>query len=129
MRALGGRLTAMVRRHSTRLPLVFALDPLLEEELNMRLLLRTSASWIGSLDSNPIALNVPAVMLRTELVAADEESWRRRCPNIGIFEISGNHHTLFDAENVEELHEVFVGATRDWRRCPSATPLRSKDRI
>jgi thioesterase domain-containing protein len=116
MRALGGRLTAVARRHSTRLPLVFALDPLLEEELNMRLLIRTSASWFGSLDCNPITLTAPTVLLRTKLVAGDEESWRRRCPNIGVFEISGKHHNLFDAENVAELHEVFVGATRDWRR-------------
>src|SRR5262249_30490241 len=111
MRALGDQLTELARRYPTGLRLVFALDPLFEEELNMRLLIRTSASRIASLDRDPVALDAPAILLRTRLAADDDEAWRRRCPNIKIFEISGKHHNLFDAENVAELHEIFVGAT------------------
>jgi thioesterase domain-containing protein len=115
VRALGDRLPWMARRCSARLPLVSALDPIFEQELSMRLLLRTVAPWIASVDRNPVALEGPAILLRTGLAAGDDEAWRRRCPNINIFEISGKHHNLFDAGNVGTLHEVFIGATRSWR--------------
>jgi thioesterase domain-containing protein len=116
MRVLGDRLGEVARRYSTSLPLLFALDPLVEEELSMRLLLSTSASWIASLDRNPATLDAPATLLRTGLAANGDEAWRRRCPGIEIFEIPGNHHDLFDAENVPELHDIFIGATRRWRQ-------------
>jgi thioesterase domain-containing protein len=115
VRALGDRLPWMAQRCSARLPLVSALDPLFERELSMRLLLRTVAPWMASLDRNPVALEAPAILLRTGLAAGDDDAWRRRCPDIKIFEISGKHHNLFDAGNVGTLHEIFINATRSWR--------------
>jgi thioesterase domain-containing protein len=114
-RALGDRLPWMARRCSARLPLVSALDPVFEHELNMRLLIKMAAPWMASLDRNPVALDAPAILLRTGLAASDDEGWRRRCPNIKIFEISGKHHNLFEAGNIGALHEVFIHATRSWR--------------
>jgi len=114
-RTLGDRLPWIARRCSARLPLVSSLDPLFERELSMRLLIRTAGPWIASLDRNPIALDAPAILLRTGFAAGDDEAWRRRCPDIKIFEISGKHHNLFDAANVGTLHEVFINATRGWR--------------
>jgi hypothetical protein len=32
-----------------------------------------------------------------------------------IFEIAGQHHTLFEPENIGSLREAFVTATRGWR--------------
>ena len=81
----------------------------------MRLLIRTVAPWMASVDRNPVALDAPVILLRTGLAAGDDDAWRRRCPDISIFEIPGKHHTLFDAENVGALHERFVSATPDWR--------------
>jgi thioesterase domain-containing protein len=117
IRLAGGRLTLFLNSISsaTWLPSVLVLDPLATEELNMRLLVRATAPWIASLDQEPIPLEVPAILLRTHLTESDDAAWRRRCPNIEIFEIPGSHHTLFDSENVSRLHDTFIAATRDWR--------------
>jgi thioesterase domain-containing protein len=115
VRAPGDRLPWMARRCAAVLPLVLALDPVFDEELNMRLLIRAVAPWMASLDQNPLVLQAPAILLRTGFAAVDDEAWRHRCPNIKIFEISGEHHNLFDAENVGALHDAFINATRDWR--------------
>ena len=97
------------------LPLVSTLDPIFEEELSMRLLIGAAAPWMASLDRNPVVLDAPAILLRTGFAAGDDEAWRHRCPDIRIFEISGKHHNLFDAENVDTLHDTFINATRGWR--------------
>ena len=117
IRLAGGRLTLFLRSASSasRNPSVLALDPLAEQELSMRLLVRTTAPWLASLDRQPEALDARAILLRTRLTASDDAAWRRRCPNIEIFEIPGQHHTLFEPENVAALHETFIAATRDWR--------------
>jgi hypothetical protein len=105
----------LLRSPAGRLISVLALDPIFEQELNMRLLIRATASWIASLDQNPVAIDAPAILLRTSLAASDDAAWRRRCPNLRIFEIPGRHHSLFDPQNVGVLHKVFVDATSDWR--------------
>lgn len=101
---------------SGRLPRILAFDPLMEYELTLRLMLRTTAPWVGSLDRDPVALNAPAVLLRSRNNACDDGAWRRRCPAIKIVEVPGNHRTLFDPENVATLHEAFLSATRDWKQ-------------
>jgi len=115
VRASGDRLPSMAQRYSATLPLISALDPIFEEELSMRLLIRAAAPWIAALDRNPVALEAPAVLLRTESAAGDDETWRHRCPDIKVFEILGKHHNLFDAENVGRLHEIFISETPSWR--------------
>jgi thioesterase domain-containing protein len=116
LRFSGNRLPSLVQRFALfhRLPSVSILDPMLEEELSMRLLIREVAPWIASLDREPTALEAPATLLRTAFTAGDDAAWRRRCPNIEIFEISGQHHTLFEPENIASLREAFVTATRAW---------------
>ncbi len=94
---------------------LFVWDPVFEQELSMRLLIDAAAPWIASLDRAPLALEAPAILLRTNLTAGDDAAWRARCPNIKIFEIPGQHHTLFEAENIASLRKVFVAATPDWR--------------
>ena len=81
----------------------------------MRLLIRTVAPWIPSLDREPIALQAPAILLRTRFTARDDAAWRRRCPNIDIIEIPGAHHTLFDPENISSLRKSFIAAKQKWR--------------
>jgi thioesterase domain-containing protein len=113
VRAAGNRLPSLARRWPASLP--SALDALFEEELSMRLLIRLVAPWMASLDRNPAALEAPALLLRTGFAAGVDDAWRRRCPEIKIFEIPGKHHNLFDAENAGRLHESFINATRSWR--------------
>jgi thioesterase domain-containing protein len=117
VRLAGSRLSSLMQRFSSsgRLPSVSAFDPMFEEELSMRLLVREVAPWLGSLDREPQALRIPAILLRTRLTAGDDAAWRRRCPNIEVVEIPGQHHTLFETENVGSLHQAFITATRDWR--------------
>jgi thioesterase domain-containing protein len=117
VRLAGSQLPGLVQgfSSSSRLPSIFAFDPIFEQELSMRLLIRATAPWIASLDREPVALKAPAILLRTRLTAGDDAVWRRRCPNIEIFEIPGQHHTVFEAENIGSLREAFVAATCGWR--------------
>ena len=117
VRLAGSRLPTLLQRFSSssRLPSVSTLDPIFEEELSMRLLIREAAPWIASLDREPVPLKAPAVLLRTRPAAKDDPAWRRRCPNIKICEIPGEHDTLFEAENIGSLREAFLTATGDWR--------------
>ena len=114
MRAAGHRLPALVRLFapSGRLPRICRVDPLLEKELSMRLLIRKTAPWIASLDREPESLNVPAILFRTKFTSTDDAAWRRRCPQMQIVEVPGNHETMFEGENLQVLHERFVSATR-----------------
>ncbi len=89
-------------------------NSLFQEELSMRLLIRGTAGWIASLDDDPVRLNVPTILLRTQRSAGDDAAWRRRCPNITIHDLSGQHESLFEPENYPALHEAFAAATRDW---------------
>jgi thioesterase domain-containing protein len=117
VRLAGRRLPRLLQLFSSlgRLASISAFDPVFEEELSMRLLIRTMAPWIASLDREPVGLKAPAILLRTRLTVGDDAAWRRRCPNIEIFEIKGQHHTLFEPENIGSLREAFVTATFGWR--------------
>ena len=101
---------------SKRLSSFLFFDPIFEQELNMRLLIRESISFIRSLDCDPVAsLEAPAVLLRTDLTSGDDAAWRRRCSNLKIFTIPGQHHNLFEPENAAAISQAFISATRDWR--------------
>ncbi len=114
LRIAGSRLLNLLRRFSfDRVPLIS--DPILERELNMRLLVRETAPWLAKLDQEPAILDVPTVLLRTRQSAADDGAWQCRCPNIKIFEIAGKHHSFFEAENISSLRRVFLTATGEWR--------------
>jgi thioesterase domain-containing protein len=115
-RLAGGRLTNLVRASapSGRLPWPLAMDPIAEEELSMRLLLRAVAPWVASLDRDPVALNAPAILLRTPSTAGDDAAWRYRCPNMKIVEIPGQHLALYEPENIGSLRDAFITATREW---------------
>jgi thioesterase domain-containing protein len=118
VRLAGRRLPGLLRGFSSsgRPPLLSAFDPVFEEELSMRLLIDPAAPWIASLDREPVGLEAPAILLRTNLTAGDDAAWRRRCSNIEIFELPGQHHNLFEAENIASLRVAFLTATRNWRR-------------
>jgi thioesterase domain-containing protein len=109
LRVVGDYLPGLLRRgaSSGNLPTAVGLDPMLETELAMRLLIREVAPWLKSLDQNSACLMTPAVLLRTRDTACDDAAWRRRCPNIEIFEVPGQHHTLFEPENIDFLREAF----------------------
>jgi thioesterase domain-containing protein len=105
---------------SERGPALAALDPILEGELNGLLTAQEAAPWIASLERDPVAMNAPAVLLRTPETAGDDAAWQRRCPNIEIIEIDGNHTTLFQPENVGSFCEALLAGTHNWRLgiCP-----------
>jgi thioesterase domain-containing protein len=117
LRIWGDRLPRLLSRlgFSSRASANSALDPTLEREMSMRLLLREVAPWIASLDREPVQLNAPVVLLRTRLAAGDDSAWRRRCPNIEIIEIAGDHNTYFEPENADSFREAFAKGTPDWR--------------
>nr|WP_244422871.1 alpha/beta fold hydrolase [Bradyrhizobium sp. ORS 278] len=114
-RALGDGLPGTARRASRTVSVMATLDPIFEQELSMRLLLRLLAPALASIDRDPVALDAPAVLLRTPLHDASDAAWRRRCPCLNVREIPGKHHTLFDPENVGSLRQAFLSATPDWR--------------
>jgi thioesterase domain-containing protein len=110
-----GRSTDFLRRlaSSRWSSALSSVDPIFEEELSMRLLIEMTAPWMISLDQKPAVLKAPAILLRTTITDSDD-AWRRRCPNVKIFEISGQHNNLFEPENVGSLRRAFVAATYDW---------------
>jgi thioesterase domain-containing protein len=101
-------------RASPRLSSALTFDPLFERELSMRLLIRATTPWIAALDRRPIALTAPAVLIRTRFITNDDAAWRRRCPNIEIFEMTGKHQTLFEPENLGSFRAAFITGTRNW---------------
>lgn len=120
LRASENRLPALLRPFapSRRLPWILRFDSFFEEELSMRLLLRKAAPWVASLDRVPVALNAPAILLRTRFIAHDDAAWRRRCPAIKIIELPGTHETLFEPPNFDALRQALAAATQnlsEWR--------------
>ena len=120
LRLAGPQLPSLVRKlaSSGKLPLAFSCDPIFEQELSMRLFLREVAPWVGSLDLKPVALKAPAILIRTRESAGDDPAWRRRCPNIQIFEIPGTHLTICEPENIGVLRDSFITATSRWKTLP-----------
>jgi thioesterase domain-containing protein len=117
LRLAHGRLPSLLLRLTSgdRLPSVSALDPIFEKELSMRLLIRATAPWVSALDREPIPLRAPALLIRTRLTASDDSAWRRRCPEIEILEIPGQHRTLFAPDNIGPLRAAFIAGTSKWR--------------
>lgn len=116
LRLGGARLPDLLLRFTSsgRLPGIALLDPILEEELTMRLMIRELAPWLASIDRNPMALMAPTLLLRVRSTACDDAKWRRRCPQMKILEISGQHHSLFEPENVGSLRQAFGNGTHNW---------------
>jgi thioesterase domain-containing protein len=95
---------------------IFAIDPLFEHELSMRLLIRSVAPGIAMLDRVPIVLQTSLVLLRTGLTAHSDECWRRRCTELKIAQIPGTHDTMFESQNFSAFTAAFCEATREWRQ-------------
>ncbi|MGO9832106.1 MAG: alpha/beta fold hydrolase [Myxococcaceae bacterium] len=118
MRLAGPRLVGWARRLGDANPRRGDGDAhsLFQFELSLRLLLRTTAPWVASLDRSPVPLDAPAALLRTPMTSSDDEAWRRRCPQLDIVEIPGGHQTLFESENIDALRSAFLSAKARWRR-------------
>lgn len=116
LRIGGDRLPNLLKKVSPsgRFAKFIGFDPLFIEELNMRLLIRQINPWVPSLDRGPVELRAPASLLRTRSNIRDDAAWRHRCPNIDILDVSGDHHSLFEEENVSSLRRAFVVASRAW---------------
>jgi thioesterase domain-containing protein len=119
IRSAGDRLPSLLGSlaPSGRLPATFA------EEARMHLLIRQTEPWIRSL--KPIALKAPAILFRTQECAGDDGAWRQRCPDMEIFEIPGDHHTISEIlensrnlettlapNNIGTIRESFLNAMR-----------------
>jgi thioesterase domain-containing protein len=94
---------------------LLAREPIFEEELSLRLLLREINPWVSTLDIDPVPLKAPVTLIRTTESAGDDPIWQRRCPDIEILETSGTHQTMFDPEYAATFRECFLAGTRSWR--------------
>lgn len=125
-RLAGDDLPSFARRHTTALERISRIDPAFAEELGMRLLIRITAAWMPSLDSHAPRLSAPAALLRTETNSANDALWRKRCPELRIIDLPGNHETLFESENAPALRSAFLTATAQWSGAdPSPPALRA----
>jgi thioesterase domain-containing protein len=115
LRLSPGGLTSLLQRSKA------ADNSMLELETSMRLLIRVTAPWVAALDYQPEALVAPVALLRTHGTAADDNVWRRRCPNLQVFEIEGHHHNLFEPQHLPALRKAFQAATHDWPASPAAS--------
>ena len=116
LRLAGDRAPPLLRRwrDSGLFRAACAVDRTFENELNMRLLMRATAPWLGELDRKPVPLPVRAAHLRTASAAESDDAWRARCPDIEFLEIPGNHDSLLDPENFAAMRRAFATATRGW---------------
>ena len=117
VRLAGDRAASLLRRwrDSGLLRAACTVDPTLEKELSMRLLMRATAPWLSELNCNPLALQVRVAHLRTASAADADGAWRLRCPNIDVIEIPGDHDSLLDPENFVSMRRAFASAMRGWR--------------
>lgn len=113
-RLAGDGLPVLARDYSAPLHRIGKIDPAFEEELNMRLLIRIAATWMPNLDDRVTHLRAPAVLLRTRVTVSNDDLWRRRCLDLRIIDIPGNHETLFEAENATALRAAFLAAAEEW---------------
>jgi len=90
------------------------LDPVMEQEISLRLLLQNVQPWLNALQRDPVALNAPASLLRTAEAGHDDVAWRRRCPAMDVHEIPGTHLSLFDAQYADALRRTLATATAGW---------------
>lgn len=116
MRLSGRRLGDLVNMlaPSSRLPWFLAVDPILEEELSMRLLIREVAPWVETLDRDPVPLQAPSILIRTASTNDADAVWRRRCPQIKIVQIPGDHDNILGSDASSSLREAFLTASSDW---------------
>ncbi|MDT2021269.1 thioesterase domain-containing protein [Methylocella sp. CPCC 101449] len=115
-RLAGDGLPALARGHAAPLHRIGMIDPTFAEELSMRLRIRMAATWMGSLDDHPAVLRAPTVLLRTRVTTSADSLWRRRCPDLRIIDIPGNHETLFEPKNAAALRTAFLAASVNWTR-------------
>ncbi|HLH96182.1 MAG TPA: alpha/beta fold hydrolase [Xanthobacteraceae bacterium] len=117
IRMMGGQISRRLRSLAASRGLRAFLNavPSLESEIDMRLLIRSTAPWLASLDQKAAPLKVPASLIRGRLSTSREAAWKRRCPDIEILETSGHHFDLFDADNIKSFRAAFRSATQDWR--------------
>ena len=130
LRLTGDRLESLLHRFSDSgfLRLLSAASPTFERELNMRLLIRVAAPWISSLDHNPAPLSLRSVLIRTPAMAGDDGAWQRRCPNIRIVQMTGEHQSLFESDqpSVAALRAAFARVRKEWDLEP-ARPRQKHD--
>lgn len=113
-RLAGDGLPTLARDYAGPLRRIGMIDSAFEEELSMRLLIRVTATWMRSLDDQAAHPRAPTAVLRTGVKASDDGLWRRRCPEVRIIDIPGNHETMFEAENAAALRAAFLAATAEW---------------
>lgn len=113
-RLAGDGLPALARDYAMPLRRIGGIDPAFAEELSMRLLIRMTATWLRGLGDAPPRLRAPAALLRTRATVSNDDLWRRRCPDLRIIDLPGNHETLFEVENAAALRAAFLAATAEW---------------
>jgi thioesterase domain-containing protein len=85
-------------------------DQVLCKELRIHFLVRKVVLWFREIDSCVTGLYVPTIVLRTKENFKYDQAWRRRCPNLQIIEIPGQHQNLFNSENIGNLRSTFAEA-------------------
>ena len=91
------------------------LDPMLEVELSMRLLIQMTAPFVVELDRQPRPLCAPSILLRTRSTGKDDQAWRARCPKLTIVELPGDHQSLFTDSGALLIQSAYLAATPSWR--------------
>jgi thioesterase domain-containing protein len=114
LRLCQGRLLTIARAVDAAgvLKILFHTDPLLVDELKMRLLIQTTAPGLAAIDSEPQALATPTILLRTATGNKSDEYWSRRCPTLYVCEVPGDHETMLEQQNWEAAVQLFHAMVR-----------------
>jgi thioesterase domain-containing protein len=116
LRLAGDRLSRLLRpfASSGRFTRITSQSRIFEEELGMRLMLNSVVEWLTGLDVNLVPLRAPASFVRTRENACEDDMWCRRCLDLEIIEIPGQHHTVFEPENLGALRQAILGTKQHW---------------
>jgi thioesterase domain-containing protein len=75
--------------------------------IQMQLFAKLWGEWLVKQGSRK-SLDVPVVLFRSEDPGLPDLGWSAFCSKLTVEHIPGNHHTMFDAENLEELTRRFI---------------------
>jgi thioesterase domain-containing protein/acyl carrier protein len=77
--------------------------------IQMRLFARLWSQWLAQNGSGK-SLDAPVVLFRSDDPGLPDLGWSDFCSNLTVVQAPGDHHTMFNAENLEQLTRRFIAA-------------------
>ena len=77
--------------------------------VQMRIFRDLSDAWRAQTDMSK-RLDAPTILFRSEDAVSDDRGWREYCTDLTLVPVAGDHHTMFEGAQLEELIQRFIAA-------------------